>query len=199
MADFTVKTLAASIGISVEQMLQQLKDADIAIHSADQVITAQQKTKLLAHLQEKDKAAPKKIMLKKKSVTELKVESAPGRSKTVSVEVRKKRTIIKAPELTATSAKPTAGAEVPVSAGVEGAGQEVASTVETTATPPAKGAEAVKSLAGKIKPKEKAKEVKPKKAMTAKAIEEEKMRHRGGERDKDHGVHRLRSVQISYY
>ncbi|HIW06201.1 MAG TPA: IF-2-associated domain-containing protein, partial [Candidatus Ignatzschineria merdigallinarum] len=47
-------------------------------------------------MSEKDKTkSPSKITLKRKTHTELKVETAPGQARTVPVEVRRKRTYVK--------------------------------------------------------------------------------------------------------
>ncbi len=51
MANTTVKDLAKVVGISVERLLEQLKNAGIPIADADQEITNDQKSALLAHLQ----------------------------------------------------------------------------------------------------------------------------------------------------
>jgi translation initiation factor IF-2 len=96
-----VKTLAEKIGIPPARVLQQLVEAGVSeISSIDQYLTEEQKLKLLAYLQRsrsqvKDTAASKKITLKRKSVTELKVAGSQGRAKTISVEVRKKRVYVK--------------------------------------------------------------------------------------------------------
>lgn len=98
-----VKTLAEMVGIPPERLRVQLKEAGVPdISSDEQLLTEDQKLKLLAYLQrnrsqgESSIAAPKKITLKRKSVSELKVSgSQGGRAKTISVEVRKKRTYVK--------------------------------------------------------------------------------------------------------
>lgn len=98
-----VKTLAEMVGVPTARLLEQLKEAGVPeISSAEQQLTEDQKLKLLAYLQrsrsqgEDSIALPKKITLKRKSVSELKVSgSQGGRGKTISVEVRKKRTYIK--------------------------------------------------------------------------------------------------------
>lgn len=99
-----VKTLAEMVGVTPARLLEQLKEAGVPeISSADQQLTEDQKLKLLAYLQRSRSqgegssiAAPKKITLKRKSVSELKVSGGQGgRAKTISVEVRKKRTYVK--------------------------------------------------------------------------------------------------------
>ncbi len=106
MSDKTVKELAGAIGIPLERFLEQLKEAGVSASTEDDLITEEEKVKLLAFLRkrhgkdgvEKD-VAPKKITLKRRKVSELKQSSAPGTgTKTVSVEVRKKKTYIKRSE-----------------------------------------------------------------------------------------------------
>lgn len=97
----TVKKLAQVVNTSVERLVEQLKEAGIAA-SADpeQVITEAEKRQLLAYLQRSHgvavpAATAKQITIKRKSVSEIKVKGSQGRAKTVSVEVRKKRTYVK--------------------------------------------------------------------------------------------------------
>lgn len=101
--NLTVKDLAKTVGVTVERLLEQFQEAGISVASAEQAITVAEKSRLLAHLQSNHGAAsaasestPKKITLKRKSVSEIKVTPVQGgRAKTVSIEVRKKRTYVK--------------------------------------------------------------------------------------------------------
>jgi len=104
MSDVTVKQLAEVVGISVERLLTQIVDAGLTAKDADSEISDTDKATLLKHLRhshgkdgEKSEAAnsgPKKITLKRRTVSELRVGSG-SKSKTVNVEVRKKRTYVK--------------------------------------------------------------------------------------------------------
>lgn len=104
--EVTVESLAEMVGVPPERLLEQFTEAGVSnVTSVKQKLTESQKLKLLGHLQSKREtptentslAAPKKITLKRKSVSELKVASSSqvGRPKTISVEVRKKRTYVK--------------------------------------------------------------------------------------------------------
>ncbi|MCK4743351.1 MAG: translation initiation factor IF-2 [Sulfuriflexus sp.] len=103
MPDVTVKQLAEVIGTSVDKLIDQIKEAGLTASDADSKISDGDKATLLTHLRrshgksddaaEKVDAGPKKITLKRRSVSELRVGGAKG--KTVNVEVRKKRTYIK--------------------------------------------------------------------------------------------------------
>ena len=79
----------------------QLDEAGIDVTGADDTISDDAKLELLTHLRRahgrKDASAstPRKITLKRKSQSEIRLSSGQGRSRTVSVEVRRKRTYIK--------------------------------------------------------------------------------------------------------
>ncbi len=97
MAEVTVRELAESVGIPVDRLLVQLGESGLPHSDADQPINDQDKAHLLDHLRrihgkEHSTGGSKKITLKRKSVSELKVASAQGRKKTVTVEVRRRRT-----------------------------------------------------------------------------------------------------------
>jgi len=94
MTQVTVKELAKVVDTPVERLLQQMREAGLSHSSADQVVTDNEKQALLAYLKgshgEKVEE-PRKITLQRKTTTTLKVAG----SKTVSVEVRKKKTYVK--------------------------------------------------------------------------------------------------------
>ncbi|HEX7047222.1 MAG TPA: translation initiation factor IF-2 [Gammaproteobacteria bacterium] len=102
MAEVTVKQFADVLGVPVDRLLTQLGEAGLEVASADDSINDDQKMQLLSHLRRshgKDGAAggnePRKITLNRRSVSELKLAGGQGKAKTVSVEVRKKRTYVK--------------------------------------------------------------------------------------------------------
>lgn len=95
MAEVTVSELAETVGASVERLLTQMRDAGLPQKTGDEKVSDQEKQKLLAHLKSlhgEQAGDPKKITLRRKSVSTLKAGA--GR-KTVNVEVRKKRTYVK--------------------------------------------------------------------------------------------------------
>ncbi len=107
MAEVTVAQLADVVGIPVETLLQQMKDAGLSHKDAAQAVSDNEKEKLLAHLKRShgdNDDEPRKITLKRKSVSTLKVSGGQGRSKTVNVEVRKKRTYVKRSDVDAAKA-----------------------------------------------------------------------------------------------
>lgn len=92
----SVTQLAADIGISVERLLTQFKLANIHITGADKMVSEEEKQKLLLYLQQHHGAkAPEKIILRRAKTSEIKVTGSQGSGKTISVQVRKKRTYIK--------------------------------------------------------------------------------------------------------
>jgi translation initiation factor IF-2 len=100
MAEVTVKQLADVVGVSAERLLTQMQEAGIGNKKIDSSVTEEERLKLLAHLkrshgEKADASEPSKITLKRKTKSELKVAGASGKRKTVSVEVRKKRTYVK--------------------------------------------------------------------------------------------------------
>ncbi|MFB0988879.1 MAG: IF-2-associated domain-containing protein, partial [Gammaproteobacteria bacterium] len=101
MADAKISELAEVVGVSVDKLLSQIKEAGLSHTKADDSISNDDKNTLLQFLRrshgdsEASISAPKKITLKRKTVGTLKAASTHGRGKTVNVEVRKKRTYVK--------------------------------------------------------------------------------------------------------
>ena len=108
MSDKTVQALAEVVGIPLDRFLEQLKEAGLSATAADDVISEEEKTQLLAHLRKRHgkadadtETSPKRITLKRSTKTELRQSTPPGTgAKTVSVEVRKQKTYIKRSEVT---------------------------------------------------------------------------------------------------
>ncbi len=113
MSQVTVTQLAEVLGVTPERLITQLNDAGIEVDDPSAAVTNEDKKKLLAHLRTShgkgatsdDASGPRKVTLKRKTVSEIKVPSGgAGRgprsrgavpSRTVNVEVRKKRTYVK--------------------------------------------------------------------------------------------------------
>ena len=153
MADVTISELAGVVGVSVDKLLSQIKEAGLPHTKADELISNDDKNTLLVFLRrshgDRDvtSAAPKKITLKRKTLGTLKSASSTGRGKTVNVEVRKKRTYVKRSaietpveeELPAAELEPeveetAADAVAPDTPAVE---QAAAAEVKPETTPPA--------------------------------------------------------------
>lgn len=97
MTDVTVKSLAAEIQTPVDRLVQQFADAGINKSEVDSV-TQQEKETLLAHLNREHGSAPNKLTLQRKTRSTLNIPSTGGKSKSVQIEVRKKRTYVNTPE-----------------------------------------------------------------------------------------------------
>src|SRR5438270_5609200 len=101
MSTLTVSDLAAELHRPVPEMLAQLKEAGVAVANEQSPISPADKVALLSHLQKRSggtlsAASPQRITLKRKETTELKLGGGRGApAKTVSIEVRKRRTFVK--------------------------------------------------------------------------------------------------------
>lgn len=93
MTEVRIEKLADTIGISVDKLLQQFKDAGISKQRED-AVTEQEKATLLEHLNKQhggEGGGPKKLSITRKKKETLRN----GKSGTVQVETRKKRTFVK--------------------------------------------------------------------------------------------------------
>src|SRR5579872_2923897 len=101
MAEVTVSQFAEVLKVPVDRLLVQLDQAGIKVDGPDARISDDAKLELLTHLRRSHgsddggDAAPRKITLRRKTQSELKLASAQGRARTVNVEVRRQRTYIK--------------------------------------------------------------------------------------------------------
>jgi len=116
MSDVTVSQLAADVGIPLDRLLRQLDEAGISKTGGDDPISDDEKRELLDFLRQShgkaarpESAEPRKVTLKRKTLSELRQPQTGGpvrgpaargavqrgASKTVSVEVRRKRTYVK--------------------------------------------------------------------------------------------------------
>jgi translation initiation factor IF-2 len=106
MAEVTVQQLAEVVGATVDRLLTQMGEAGLPHTQAEEAVSDEDKQTLLTYLKrshgESDKA-PRKITLKRKTISTLKTAGSQGR-KTVNVEVRKKRTYVKREDEDAESA-----------------------------------------------------------------------------------------------
>ncbi len=97
MAQVTVQQLAEVVGASSERLLTQMKEAGLPHTTAEEPVSDEDKQTLLKHLKRshgESTDAPKRITLKRKTLSTLRTSGSQGK-KTVNVEVRKKRTYVK--------------------------------------------------------------------------------------------------------
>ncbi|PUE47368.1 translation initiation factor IF-2 [Limnohabitans sp. 2KL-1] len=98
MSSTTVAEFANELKKSADVLLDQLQSAGVAKTSHSDTLNDADKQKLLSYLQASHgtvTADRKKITLVKKSTSEIKQADASGKARTIQVEVRKKRTLIK--------------------------------------------------------------------------------------------------------
>ncbi len=97
MADVTVEQLASTVGVAVERLLSQMREAGLSHSRAGESVSEEQKQVLLTYLKRAhggEDSSPNKITLTRKSVGTLKTgQGKAGRS--VTVEVRRKRVFVK--------------------------------------------------------------------------------------------------------
>ena len=109
MTDVTVRQFADVVGLPVDRLLAQLGEAGLSVTDADDTISDKEKAQLLSYLRKShgkseslSVSQPKRVTLKRKSHSELRTTaSRTGSARTVSVEVRKKRTYVKRADLMA--------------------------------------------------------------------------------------------------
>ncbi|MDO9216125.1 MAG: translation initiation factor IF-2 associated domain-containing protein, partial [Lacisediminimonas sp.] len=102
MASNNVAQFATELKMPADLLLTQLKAAGVEKSSASDILSKEDKDKLLGHLRRSHGVAPdsekKKITLVRKETTEIKQADSSGKSRTIQVEVRKKRTFVKRDE-----------------------------------------------------------------------------------------------------
>lgn len=109
----TIAEFASELNKSTDRLIEQLKAAGVAKHSAQDILSETDKQKLLDYLLASHGAFSterKKITLVKKSTSEIKRADATGGARTIQVEVQKKRTFVKresAPPIQSTPAPAT--------------------------------------------------------------------------------------------
>jgi len=117
MASNNVAQFATELKMPADLLLTQLRSAGVEKQSASDPLSKDDKDKLLEHLRRTHGAGEtekKKITLTRKETTEIKQADAHGKSRTIQVEVRKKRTFVQRDDLTTTSPAAPAPAAAPV-------------------------------------------------------------------------------------
>jgi translation initiation factor IF-2 len=110
MGKINVAQFAGELGLPVELLLEQLQSAGVAKQKDSDPISEQDKAKLLEHLRSAHGGGSKsKITVTRRETTAIKKADSSGKSRTIQVEVRKKRTI--APLAEQAEAKPAAAPE----------------------------------------------------------------------------------------
>ena len=105
MAQMDVSQFASELKMPATALLEQLHKAGVTKQAANDTLTEQDKAKLLEYLRKShgEPEAKAKITLTRKKTTEIKAADASGKARTIQVEVRKKRVLVRrdTPELVA--------------------------------------------------------------------------------------------------
>lgn len=92
MADKTVKELAEMVGKTASALKKQLVDAGLPARGEDDLVTELEQEKLVTYLkQSHGQQEKRRISLKAKTTSTARVTGSSGKSKSVNVEVRKKK------------------------------------------------------------------------------------------------------------
>jgi translation initiation factor IF-2 len=135
-----VEQFAAELRVDPALLIKQLSAAGVTVKGVGDVLSDSDKTRLLDYLRDKHGARePKtKITLTRKQSSEIRTADSSGRTRTVQVEVRKKRVLVRREERAPDSAAaaPVAEAEAPAAAPVAPAPVvEVPAPVDVTPVP----------------------------------------------------------------
>lgn len=102
MSGVTVAKFAETLKVPVGRLLEQLEEAGVTVGGADDVISDDAKMELLNHLERSHgrketqaSVSPAKITLNRRDKSELRLAGAKGGARTVTVEVRRKKSYIK--------------------------------------------------------------------------------------------------------
>ena len=149
MSSITVAQFAIELKMPSNTLLEQLREAGVNLTSVDASVTEGDKAKLLESLRRSHGATEgTKITLTRRKTSEIRQADGAGRSRTIQVEVRKKRTFVKRDatetgevpavedaETQALTQDPTSGVEQTTPAAV-------ATQTDTLAAPPSTDAQA---------------------------------------------------------
>nr|WP_311527564.1 translation initiation factor IF-2 [uncultured Ralstonia sp.] len=128
MASTTVAQLAGELNRSASALLEQLQAAGVQKATPEDVITESDKTRLLDYLKRAhgsaEDGARKKITITKRETSEIRQADATGKTRTVQVEVKKKRVLVKRDEPNAAQAELEAAEATPVVDAEEAARRE---------------------------------------------------------------------------
>src|SRR5512140_2770261 len=93
MGKMNVAQFAGELGLPVELLLEQLQSAGVSKQKETDTISEQDKSQLLEHLRGAHGGGKSKITLTRRETTAIKKADSTGKSRTIQVEVRKKRTV----------------------------------------------------------------------------------------------------------
>ncbi len=136
MSSNTVAQFATELKMPANVLLDQLRSAGVDLKSVDDSVTDSDKAKLLESLRRAHGATEgKKITLTRRQTSEIRQADATGRSRTIQVEVRKKRVFVKR-DPSEIALEQAASARAEDEAAAEAAPQEVSAPVAPEAAAP---------------------------------------------------------------
>src|SRR6059036_1684507 len=101
MAQTTIEAFATELKMPAGALLEQLAAAGVAGKREGDGLTEQDKTRLLDYLRKQHGAAgdgKKRITLTRRQTSEIKAADSAGKARTIQVEVRKKRVLVRRDE-----------------------------------------------------------------------------------------------------
>jgi translation initiation factor IF-2 len=119
MAQTTIEQFATELKMPAGALIEQLAAAGVGAKKEGDGLTEQDKTRLLDYLRRQHGAAgdgKKRITLTRKSTSEIKASDSSGKARTIQVEVRKKRVLVRREE-EAPQAVAVVAEEAPVAQG----------------------------------------------------------------------------------
>ncbi len=126
MSQMTIEQFATELKMSAGVLLEQLTAAGVPGKRAGDHVSEQDKTLLLDYLRKQHggQQEKKKITLTRKQTTEIKQADSTGKSRTIQVEVKKKRVFVKRDASEAPAESPPAAPAAPVLSAEEIAARE---------------------------------------------------------------------------
>src|SRR5690606_21418316 len=117
MAQMSVAQFASELKMPATALLEQLQKAGVSKSAADDSLTETDKARLLEYLRKShggEAETKSKITLTRKQTSEIKAADSTGKARTIQVEVRKKRVLVRRDTPEAVAEVPEAVAEAPV-------------------------------------------------------------------------------------
>ena len=141
MAEVAVKRFAEQIGVEDSRLLQQLEAAGIPGKSLEDMLSDQEKEKLLGYLKGEANGTTgepgQRVTLKRRTTSQVRQTSRTGGARTVHVEVKKRRTLVRRGDLQRQKDEVERAAveqEAAVNAKVEAEARDLAEAAENVAT-----------------------------------------------------------------
>ncbi|NYT65822.1 translation initiation factor IF-2 [Alcaligenaceae bacterium] len=135
MSSNTVAQFAVELKMPANVLLDQLRSAGVELKSVDDSVTDADKAKLLESLRRSHGGTEgKKITLTRRETSEIRQADSSGRSRTIQVEVRKKRVFVKRDPAELIADAAAANPEAPVAAAQATAASVPADTGQAAAT-----------------------------------------------------------------